>query len=78
MENDGYLDELFWQIMVFVMVALAAVLAVGLAKRYRRWLARRYSPLPKWVGPSAWGLGLLLFVVLAVAFGFVMDQSRDV
>jgi hypothetical protein len=34
--------------------------------------------LPKWAGPSAWGLGLVLFVVLAVVFGFFMDQSRGV
>ncbi len=78
MENDGYLDELAWQIMVFVLVGLAAVLAVWLAKDYRRWLARRFTPLPKWAGPSAWGVGVVLFIVLAVVFGFFMDQSRGV
>jgi len=76
MENDGYLDELFWQVMVFVLLGLAAVLAVWLAKHYRRWLARRLTPLPKWAGPSAWGVGVVLFVVLAVVFGFFLDQSR--
>ncbi len=78
MENDGYLDELAWQVMVFVLVGLAAVLAIWLAKHYRRWLVRRYTPLPKWAGPSAWGVGVVLFVVLAVVFGFFMDQSRGV
>ncbi len=78
MENDGYLDELFWQIMVFVLVGLAALIAVWLAKRYRRWLVGRYAPLPKWAGPSAWGVGVVLFVLLAVAFGFALDQSRGV
>ncbi len=78
MENDGYLDELFWQIMVFVLLGLAAVLAVWLSKRYHRWLARRFTQLPKWAGPSAWGVGVVLFVVLAVVFGFFMDQSRVV
>jgi hypothetical protein len=52
------------------------VLAVWFAKSYRRWLARRLNPLPKWAGASAWGVGVVLFVVLAVAFAFVMDQSR--
>ncbi len=78
MENDGYLDELAWQIMVFVLLGLAAVLAVWLARHYRRWLARRFAPLPKWAGPSAWGVGVVLFVVLAVVFGFFMDQTRSV
>ncbi len=78
MENDGYLDELAWQIMVFVLLGLAAVLAVWLAKHYRHWLARRFTPLPKWAGPSAWGVGVVLVVVLAVVFGFFMDQSRGV
>ena len=78
MENDGYLDELFWQIMVFVLLGIAAVLAVWLSRHYRRWLARRYTPLPKWAGASAWGVGVVLFVVLAVAFGFALDQSRGV
>lgn len=76
MENDGYLDELFWQVLVFVLIGLAAVLAVWFAKSYRRWLARRYTPLPKWAGASAWGVGVVLFVVLAVAFAFAMDHSR--
>ena len=76
MENDGYLDELAWQIMVFVLLGLAAVLAVWLARRYRRWLARRLAPQPKWAGPSSWGVGLLAFVVLAVVFGFFLDQSN--
>jgi uncharacterized protein involved in cysteine biosynthesis len=78
MENDGYLDELAWQIMVFVLLGLAAVLAVWLTKQYRRWLARRFTPLPKWAGPSAWGVGVVLFVVLAVVFGFFMDQTGGV
>ena len=78
MESDGYLGELIWQIMVFVLVGLAAILAVRLAKRYRRWLARRLAPQPKWAGVSAWGVGLLLFVVLALVFGFFLDQSRGV
>ena len=54
------------------------MLAVWLSKRYHRWLARRFTPLPKWAGPSAWGVGVVLFVVLAVVFGFFMDQSRVV
>ena len=78
MENDGYLDELAWQIMVFVLLGLAAVLAVWLTKHYRRWLGRRFTPLPKWAGPSAWGVGVVLFVVLAVVFGFFMDQTGGV
>lgn len=78
MESDGYLDELIWQVMVFVLVGLAAILAVWLAKRYRRWLARRLIPQPKWAGVSAWGVGLLLFVVFAVVFGFFLDESRGV
>ena len=78
MGNDGYLDELIWQFMVFILIGLAAVLAVWLAKRYRRWLGRRYTPLPKWALPSAWGLGVILFVALAVVFGLVLDQSRGV
>ena len=55
MESDGYLDELIWQVLVFALVGLAAILAVWLAKRYRRWLARRLVPQPKWAGVSAWG-----------------------
>ena len=78
MENDGYLDELAWQIMVFVLLGLAAVLAAWLARHSRRWLTRRFAPLPKWAGVSAWGVGLVLFVVLAVVFGFFMDQTRGV
>ena len=78
MGNDNYLYELAWQIMVFVLVGLAAVLAVSLARRYRRWLSRRFAPLPKWAGPSTWGVGVLLFVVLALVFGFFMDQTRGV
>ena len=78
MESDGYLDELVWQVMVFALVGLAAILAVWLAKRYRRWLARSLVPLPKWAGVSAWGVGLLLFVVFAVVFGFFLDQTRGV
>lgn len=78
MESDGYLDELVWQVMVFALVGLAAILAVWLAKAYRRWLARRFAPQPKWAGISAWGIGLLLFVVFAVVFGFFLDQSRGV
>ena len=76
MENDGYLDELFWQVLVFVLIGLAAILAVVFAKRYRRWLAGRRNPQPKWAGVSAWGVGLALFVVLAVLFGFFLDQTR--
>ena len=75
MENDGYLDELAWQIMVFVLLGLAAGLAVWLARHYRRWLARRFASLPKWAGHSSWCIGLLAFVVLAVVFGFFLDQS---
>lgn len=78
MESTGYLGELAWQVMVFVLVGLAALLAVWLAKRYRRWLSRNFSPLPRWAGVSAWGVGLVLFVVLAVTFGFFLDQSRSV
>ena len=40
-----------------------------------RWLARRLAPLPKWAGLSSLGIGLLAFVVLAVVFGFFLDQS---
>jgi uncharacterized protein involved in cysteine biosynthesis len=75
METDGYLYELFWQVMVFVLLGLAGGLAVWLARRYRRWLARRLAPLPKWAGLSSLGIGLLAFVVLAVVFGFFLDQS---
>ena len=78
MESDGYLDELIWQVTVFVLLGVAAFLAVRLAKRYRRWLARRYEPVPKWGGLSALGVGLLLFVVFAVIFGFFLDQTRAV
>ncbi len=76
MESDGYLDELAWQIMVFVLLGLAAGLAVWLTRHYRRWLARRLAPLPKWAGLSSLGFGLLAFVVLAVVFGFFLDQSN--
>lgn len=77
MENGGYLDALVWQVMVFVLVGLAGFLAFWLAKHYRRWLARRV-PQTKWAAVSAWGVGLLLFVVFAVVFGFFLDQSRGV
>ena len=78
MESDGYLGELGWQVAVFVLLGVAAWLAVRLAKAYRRWLGRRFTNSPGWAGPSAWGVGLLLFVVLAVVFGFFLDQSRAV
>ena len=76
MESDGYLDELVWQVTVFVLLGVAAFLAVRLAKRYRRWLARRHESAPKWASLSAWGVGLLLFVFFAVVFGFFLDQTR--
>lgn len=76
MQTQNYLGELAWQIMVFVLLGLSAGLAVWLARHYRRWLARRLAPLPKWAGLSSWGFGLLAFVVLAVVFGFFLDQSN--
>ena len=74
MEGRDYLETLFWQIMVFALIGLAGVLSVWLARRYRRWLARRMNPAPRWAGLSAWGVGLALFPVLALAFGFVLDH----
>ena len=72
---DGYLGEIFWQILVVGLIFLALVMAISIARRYGRWLRQRSANTPKWLTLSVWGVGLGAFLFLAVLFGFVMDRS---
>ena len=69
---DSYLDTIFWQFLRFGLILLAALLGWWSGQRLRRRLARR-EPTPKWASAAAVGLGLAVFVVLAVGFGFLAD-----
>lgn len=72
---SSHLSGIIWQFAVFALILLAAVAAWRVARTYRRWLHRRFERPPKWAGLSALALGLTLFALLAVGFGFFMDEA---
>ncbi len=72
---EGNLSDILWQFVVVVLVMLAAGIGVWAGRRYRRRLSQGPDGPPKWAGAAAWGLGLVVFAVLAVGFGFVLDLS---
>jgi hypothetical protein len=73
---ESNLGQIFWQFMVFGLILISGFAAFWGAKRYRRWLGRRFEEPPKWGTISSLGVGLTLFVLMAVLFGFVVDQAR--
>jgi hypothetical protein len=72
---QGNLSDILWQFVVVVLVMLAAAVGVWAGRRCRRRLALDPDGPPKWAGAAAWGLGLLVFAVLAVGLRFVLDRS---
>ncbi len=73
---ESNLGQIFWQFMVFGLILVSGFAAFWGAKRYRRWLGRRFAKPPKWGTIASVGVGLGLFVLIAVLFGFVIDQAR--
>ncbi len=69
------LGDILWQFAVVALIILAAAIGVWAGRRYRRRLAQGAGKPPKWAAAAAWALGLGVFVVLAVAFGFVLDLT---
>ena len=69
------LIAILWQVAVAASILLAFGLAIGIGRRSRSWLRRRFRASPGVAGFSAVGVGIGAFVVLSVLFGFVMDQA---
>ena len=69
------MDGVLWQLKVGVLIMAAFAAAVWLAARYRRWLRRRPGRYPRWGGLAVWGCGLAAFLVLVLAFGYLLDRS---
>ena len=76
MENN--LGSIFWQVGVFGLLCFAGVAAFWGAKKYRQWVNRQLDEPGKWVAISSVGVGLAMFLFLAVALGFLMDNARSV
>ena len=72
--NDP-LSAIIWQVAVAVSILLAFGLAIGIGRRSKLWLRRRFRTSAGVAGLSAVGVGIGAFVVLTVLFGFVMDQT---
>lgn len=76
MENN--LGSIFWQIGVLALICFAGMTAFWSAKKYRQWLSRQLDKPGKWVAISSVGVGLAMFLFLAVVLGFVMDNAISV
>ena len=72
---DTNLGDILWQFAVVALIILAAAIGVWAGRRYRRRLAQGAGESPKWAAAAAWALGLGVFVVLAVVFGFILDLT---
>ncbi len=72
---DTNLGDILWQFAVVALIILAATIGVWAGRRYRRRLGQGAGESPKWATAAAWALGLGVFVVLAVVFGFVLDLT---
>ncbi len=72
---DTNLGDILWQFAVVALITLAAVIGVWAGRRYRRRLVQRVGNPPKWATAVAWALGLGVFVVLALVFGFILDRT---
>lgn len=72
---DGNLGDILWQFAVVALLLTAGFIGVSVARRCRRWLRQRYEQSPAWAGLASLGVGLSVFATLAVAFGFVIDQT---
>ncbi len=73
---ESNLGQIFWQFMVFGVILVSGFAAFWGAKRYRRWLGGRFEKPPRWVTISSIAVGLALFFLITVIFGFVVDQAR--
>ena len=71
----GHLDEIFRQFLTVGLIFLAVVLGLWIARRYRRWMTGRLNGTRPWLTASVWGVALSAAVILAVLFGFLLDQT---
>jgi hypothetical protein len=69
------MDGVWWQLKVGMLILAAFAAAVWLAARCRGWLRRRPGRYPRWGGLAVLGCGLAAFVVLMLAFGYLLDRS---
>ena len=76
MGND--LSSVGWQIAVFTLICLAGIAAFWTARQYRHWLSRKLVEPRKWAAISSVGVGVAMFVLLAVFLGFVIDSAASV
>ena len=65
--------ELLWQLKVIALILIAFGIAYWVSRRYQGWLRKKYPSSSRWGVASAWSMGIVLFVFLAVVFGFVLD-----
>lgn len=68
------MEGLVWQVMVFILILAAFVTAIWLAMKYQGWLRKRHETFPKWGAISVWICGFVLFVFLALFFGYMFDR----
>ena len=76
MTEHARLGDLTGEVIVLILIAFG--MAIWSSRRYQYWIRKKYQTFPKWGPASVWGVRFVLFLSLAVVFGFVIDTFQNI